>query len=211
MYSRIEGLGSGTGMVGFAWNALREAFYGEEADRMMVLTYETLTSDPQRAMNAVVRIPQRTTVRPRLRGPAIRRARSSTRGSARRGCTMSAARCARCRARRCCRPTCSGGWKVIRLARPGAQHARRPGGVTPGEWWSGRLRTGCAAAAGATRPRRSNASLIGSEVVRQQVGPLSGLLDRCRSIPPTLWVKPSFTAAPITRPSRSGSAKSFFQ
>lgn len=53
VYSRIEGLGSGTGMVGFAWNALREAFYGEEADRMMLLTYETLTSDPQRAMNAV--------------------------------------------------------------------------------------------------------------------------------------------------------------
>ena len=53
VYSRIEGLGSGTGMVGFAWNALREAFYGEEADRMLLLTYETLTSDPSRALMAI--------------------------------------------------------------------------------------------------------------------------------------------------------------
>jgi sulfotransferase len=53
VYSRVEGLGSGTGMVGFAWNALREGFYGEHADRMLLLTYETLTSEPRRAMAAV--------------------------------------------------------------------------------------------------------------------------------------------------------------
>jgi sulfotransferase len=53
VYSRVEGLGSGTGMVGFAWNALREAFYGEESHRLMLLTYETLTTDPQRAIDAV--------------------------------------------------------------------------------------------------------------------------------------------------------------
>jgi sulfotransferase len=53
VYSRIEGLGSGTGMVGFAWNALREGFYGEHADRMLLVTYETLTSEPRRAMAAV--------------------------------------------------------------------------------------------------------------------------------------------------------------
>ncbi|HUN43173.1 MAG TPA: sulfotransferase [Acetobacteraceae bacterium] len=53
VYSRVEGLGSGSGMVGFAWNALREAFFGDEADRIMLLTYETLTSDPQRALSAV--------------------------------------------------------------------------------------------------------------------------------------------------------------
>jgi sulfotransferase len=53
VYSRIEGLGSGSGMVGFAWNALREAFYGEEADRLLLVTYETLTATPQRALDAI--------------------------------------------------------------------------------------------------------------------------------------------------------------
>jgi len=53
VYSRVEGLGSGSGMVGFAWNALREAFFGDEADRIMLLTYETLTGDPRRALSAV--------------------------------------------------------------------------------------------------------------------------------------------------------------
>ena len=46
-------MGAGTGMVGFAWNALREAFFGEESDRLMLLTYETLTLDPARAVAAV--------------------------------------------------------------------------------------------------------------------------------------------------------------
>jgi sulfotransferase len=50
VYSRIDGLSGGNGMVGYAWNALREAFYGEYSDRMLVLTYETLTSDPSRAL-----------------------------------------------------------------------------------------------------------------------------------------------------------------
>lgn len=53
VYSRTEGLGTGTGLVGFAWNALREAFYGEQSDRLMLLTYETLTADPRRALHAV--------------------------------------------------------------------------------------------------------------------------------------------------------------
>ena len=53
VYSRVEGLGSGTGMVGFAWNALREAYFGEQADRLMLLTYETLTNDPARAIASV--------------------------------------------------------------------------------------------------------------------------------------------------------------
>ncbi len=53
VYSRVETLGSGTGLVGFAWNALREACYGEQADRLLLLTYETLTSEPARALAAV--------------------------------------------------------------------------------------------------------------------------------------------------------------
>ena len=53
VYSRVEGLGTGTGMVGFAWNALREAFFGEQSDKLLLLTYETLTSDPRRALEAL--------------------------------------------------------------------------------------------------------------------------------------------------------------
>jgi sulfotransferase len=46
VYSRIEGLASATGMVGFALHALREAVYGEQADRLLLVRYETLTADP---------------------------------------------------------------------------------------------------------------------------------------------------------------------
>ncbi len=53
VYSRVEGLGSGTGMVGFAWNALREAYFGEQADRLLLVTYETLTTQPLAALDAI--------------------------------------------------------------------------------------------------------------------------------------------------------------
>jgi sulfotransferase len=53
VYSRVEGLGSGTGMVGFAWNALREAFFSEDSDRLMLLQYDTLTTHPARALAAI--------------------------------------------------------------------------------------------------------------------------------------------------------------
>ena len=53
VYSRVDGLGGGTGMVGFAWNGLREAVSGEYADRLLLLTYETLTGDPIRALTAI--------------------------------------------------------------------------------------------------------------------------------------------------------------
>jgi len=53
VYSRVDGLGGATGMVGFAWNGLREAIYGEHADRLLLVTYETLTLDPLRALGAI--------------------------------------------------------------------------------------------------------------------------------------------------------------
>jgi sulfotransferase len=53
VYSRIEGLGAGTGLVGFAWNALREAYFGEDADRLLLVSYETLTSNPRAALDAI--------------------------------------------------------------------------------------------------------------------------------------------------------------
>jgi sulfotransferase len=53
VYSRVDGLAGINGMVGFAYNALKEAFYGEQAGHMLLLTYETLTGDPAKAMAAV--------------------------------------------------------------------------------------------------------------------------------------------------------------
>jgi len=50
VYSRVEGLASNIGMVGFALHALREAVFGEHADRLLLLRYETLTADPLSAL-----------------------------------------------------------------------------------------------------------------------------------------------------------------
>ena len=53
VYSRVDGLGSANGLVGYAWNALHEAWCGEQSDRLLLLTYETLTSKPREAIAAV--------------------------------------------------------------------------------------------------------------------------------------------------------------
>ena len=53
IYSRFEAIRTGEGLVGYAWNATREAFFGDNADRLMLLTYETLVSDPSKALRAV--------------------------------------------------------------------------------------------------------------------------------------------------------------
>jgi sulfotransferase len=53
VYSRISALGGAEGVVGFALNALREGFFGAEADRLMLLTYATLAAEPERALAAV--------------------------------------------------------------------------------------------------------------------------------------------------------------
>jgi sulfotransferase len=39
--------------VGFAWNALREAFCGEQTGCLLALAYETLTTKPEQALEAV--------------------------------------------------------------------------------------------------------------------------------------------------------------
>lgn len=53
VYARAEGLANGEGMVGYAYNALKEAFYGEDTANLMLLQYETLVRDPARAIAAV--------------------------------------------------------------------------------------------------------------------------------------------------------------
>lgn len=53
VYSRVEGLAGNNGMVGFAWNALREAFCGGQAACPLALIDETLTTKPERALAVV--------------------------------------------------------------------------------------------------------------------------------------------------------------
>jgi sulfotransferase len=53
VYSRAEGIANGDGMLGYAYNALKEAFFGEHTGNLMLLQYDTLVSDPARALAAV--------------------------------------------------------------------------------------------------------------------------------------------------------------
>ena len=53
VYSRAEGVANGEGMVGYAYNALKEAFFGPDRGNLMLLQYETLTSEPQTALAAI--------------------------------------------------------------------------------------------------------------------------------------------------------------
>lgn len=53
VYARVESLLRGEGLVGFAYNAVKEAFFGEDTANLMLLQYETLVNDPARALAAV--------------------------------------------------------------------------------------------------------------------------------------------------------------
>jgi sulfotransferase len=54
VYSRVEALTDPRGMVGFAYQAVKEAFYGAHArDHLLLLTYESLVRDPEAALRAV--------------------------------------------------------------------------------------------------------------------------------------------------------------
>src|ERR1043165_1945874 len=50
VYTRVNRLAANDGMVGFALDALREAFYGEHAGRLMLVTYQALTREPDATM-----------------------------------------------------------------------------------------------------------------------------------------------------------------
>jgi sulfotransferase len=53
VYARMGSLASGMGTVGFAYNAVQEAFYGEYSDRLILIDYEALTKQPERAMEFI--------------------------------------------------------------------------------------------------------------------------------------------------------------
>jgi sulfotransferase len=53
VYQRTEALAHHDQLVGFAWSALREAFYGEHARSLLVIDYELLTQAPGKVMELV--------------------------------------------------------------------------------------------------------------------------------------------------------------
>ncbi|MEW9573471.1 sulfotransferase [Rhodanobacter sp. Si-c] len=53
VYTRANGIAGGEGMLGYAYDALKEAYFGDHADRLLLVQYETLTREPARALEAV--------------------------------------------------------------------------------------------------------------------------------------------------------------
>jgi sulfotransferase len=53
VYTRANGVSGPDGMVGFAFDALKEAFYGEETERLLLVQYETLVTKPKKALDAI--------------------------------------------------------------------------------------------------------------------------------------------------------------
>ncbi len=53
VYSRCEALAKGDRTVGFAYNALKEAFYGEHASSLLLVEYEILAAMPQKTMELI--------------------------------------------------------------------------------------------------------------------------------------------------------------
>lgn len=50
VYSRCEALINAAGVVGSAWTALKEAYYGEHSHRLLLLDYDLLTQHPRKTL-----------------------------------------------------------------------------------------------------------------------------------------------------------------
>jgi sulfotransferase len=53
VYNRANGLVAQDGMVGAPYNALKQACYGGQRERLLLVQYETLTTDPAKTMHAI--------------------------------------------------------------------------------------------------------------------------------------------------------------
>lgn len=53
VYDRFETLNRSNGMVGFAWTGLRQAFYGSDPERLLLVRFETLTTTPALALREI--------------------------------------------------------------------------------------------------------------------------------------------------------------
>lgn len=53
VYTRTNALAGPEGMVGFAFDALKEAFFGPDADRLLMVRYESLVAHPRETLEAI--------------------------------------------------------------------------------------------------------------------------------------------------------------
>lgn len=53
VYTRCDAMMSSVGAVGSAWTALKEAYYGEFSDRLLLVDYDLLTQHPQRTLELI--------------------------------------------------------------------------------------------------------------------------------------------------------------
>lgn len=53
VYTRANAIVAPDGMVGGPYDALKQACYGAQRDRLLLVKYETLTTDPAKAMHAI--------------------------------------------------------------------------------------------------------------------------------------------------------------
>lgn len=53
VYTRANGIAGADGMLGYAYDALKEACYGAHAGRLLLVQYETLTTEPAKALAAI--------------------------------------------------------------------------------------------------------------------------------------------------------------
>lgn len=53
VYSRVDTLAQRNRLVGFAWSALKEAYYSEQAGSLLVVDYDLLSSVPEKVMPLV--------------------------------------------------------------------------------------------------------------------------------------------------------------
>jgi sulfotransferase len=56
VYSRVGRLASSDGLVGYALDALREAFFSEQASRLILVEYQALTRAPRDTMQHLYRM-----------------------------------------------------------------------------------------------------------------------------------------------------------
>jgi sulfotransferase len=53
VYSRVEALAHRERVVGFAWSALKEAYYGEHSDRLLLVEYDLLAQRPLETLKLI--------------------------------------------------------------------------------------------------------------------------------------------------------------
>jgi sulfotransferase len=53
VYSRTEALAHRDRVVGFAWSALKEAYYGEHSEALLLVEYDILTSKPEACLRLI--------------------------------------------------------------------------------------------------------------------------------------------------------------